>query len=124
MNTKRTAPIEIQPEEFRSIGYHLVDKIAELLDSLPTRPVTTAEAPPAIREVLDSSRLLPDEGVDPAQLDRAAGVVRSLLTIPGFWGHLAPAARWDHLDFLASAISRTLAHISSPMAVRSKPDHN
>jgi glutamate/tyrosine decarboxylase-like PLP-dependent enzyme len=123
MNTKRTAPIEIQPEEFRSIGYHLVDKIAELLASLPTRPVTTAEAPPAIREVLDSSRLLPDEGVDPAQLmDRAAGLLfdHSLYNShPRFWGYITASAAPIGIlgDFLASAINQnTGAWFLSPMA--------
>ena len=49
MNEQRTAPIEMKADEFRAIGHHLVDRIADFLDSLPTRPVTKGEAPPAIR---------------------------------------------------------------------------
>jgi aromatic-L-amino-acid/L-tryptophan decarboxylase len=123
MNIKRTAPVEIQSEEFRRMGYHLVDRIAELLDSLPTRPVTTGESPPAIRDALDSSRLLPDVGTDPAQLmDRATDLLfdHSLFNShPRFWGYVtAPAAPIGILgDFLASAVNQnTGAWLLSPMA--------
>jgi len=119
----RTAPIEMQSEEFRTIGYHLVDRIAELLDSLPTRSVTTGEAPPAIRAELDSARLLPDLGTDPAQLlDRATDLLfnHSLFNShPRFWGYVtAPAAPIGILgDLLASAINQnTGAWFLSPMA--------
>ena len=67
MNQSRTAPIEMQADDFRLIGHHLVDRIADFLDSLRTRPVTTGESPSEIREALDSARLLPDLGTDPAQ---------------------------------------------------------
>ena len=33
MNKNRTAPIEIQSEDFRSMGYRLVDRIAEFMIS-------------------------------------------------------------------------------------------
>jgi hypothetical protein len=46
---KRYAPIEMLPEDFRTIGYRLVDRIAELRDSLPVRPVTAGQGPPARR---------------------------------------------------------------------------
>jgi aromatic-L-amino-acid decarboxylase len=70
---KRTAPIEMQADDFHAIGHRLVDRIADFLDSLPTRPVTRGETPSAIRDTLNASRLLPDLGTDPAQLmDRAA----------------------------------------------------
>ena len=123
MNTKRAAPIEMQSEEFRAIGYRLVDRIAELLDSLPTRPVTTGEAPPAIREALDSTRLLPDLGMDPAQLmERAADLLfdHSLFNShPRFWGYITASAAPIGIlgDFLASAVNQnTGAWFLSPMA--------
>lgn len=123
MNTKRTAPIEMQPEDFRTIGYRLVDRITEFLESLPTRPVTTGEAPPAIRQALDSSRRLPDDGADPAQLmDRAANLVfdHSLYNShPRFWGYITASAAPIGIlgDFLASAVNpNTGAWFLSPMA--------
>jgi aromatic-L-amino-acid/L-tryptophan decarboxylase len=123
MNKKRTAPIEMQSEEFRIMGHRLVDRIAELLDSLPTRTVTTGEAPPAIRDALDSARLLPDLGADPAQLmDRATDLLfdHSLFNShPRFWGYITASAAPIGIlgDFLASAVNQnTGAWFLSPMA--------
>ncbi|HEX6271045.1 MAG TPA: aspartate aminotransferase family protein [Anaerolineales bacterium] len=123
MNRKRTVPIEMQSEEFRTMGHRLVDRIAELLESFPTRPVTTGEAPPAIREALDASRPLPDLGTDPADLmDRAAGLLfdHSLYNShPRFWGYITASAAPIGIlgDFLASALNpNTGAWFLSPMA--------
>jgi len=123
MKKKRTAPIEIQSEDFRSMGYRLVDRIAEFMESLPSRPVTTGEAPLAIREALDSDRLLPDLGADPSQLmDHAADILfdHSLFNShPRFWGYITSSAAPIGIlgDFLASALNQnTGAWFLSPMA--------
>jgi aromatic-L-amino-acid decarboxylase len=123
MNKQRTAPIEMKPDEFRAIGHHLVDRIADFLDSLPTRPVTKGEAPPAIREALDSNRFLPDFGTDPAKLvDRATDLLfdHSLFNShPRFWGYVTAAAAPIGIlgDLLASAVNQnTGAWFLSPMA--------
>jgi aromatic-L-amino-acid/L-tryptophan decarboxylase len=123
MNKKRTAPIEMQSEEFRTLGYRLVDRIAELLESLPTRPVTTGESPPAIREALESARLLPDTGTDPAQLmEHATDLLfdHSLFNShPRFWGYITASAAPIGIlgDLLASAVNQnTGAWFLSPMA--------
>ncbi len=96
MDKQRTAPIELNPDDFRTIGYRLVDRIAEFLDTLPKRPVTTGETPPVIRGALDSSRILPDVGTDPAILiDRATNLLfdHSLFNShPRFWGYITAAA--------------------------------
>lgn len=123
MNKKRTTPIEIQSEDFRSMGYRLVDRVAEFMDSLPSRPVTTGEAPPAIRETLDSTRLLPDLGTDPTQLiDHAIDLLfdHSLFNShPRFWGYVTASAAPIGIlgDFLASAVNQNVgAWFLSPMA--------
>lgn len=123
MNQSRTTPIEIKADDFRAIGHHLVDRIADFLDSLPTRPVTTGESPSAIRETLNASRLLPDLGTDPAQLmDRAADLLfdHSLFNShPRFWGYITASAAPIGIlgDFLASAVNQnTGAWFLSPMA--------
>src|SRR5262245_32548476 len=97
MSKQRNAPIEINTGDFRSIGYHLVDRIADLLDSLPERDVTTGETPTEVREILDSTRSLPKTGSDPkALIDRACRLLfdHSLFNShPRFWGYItAPAA--------------------------------
>ncbi len=123
MNKQRTAPIEMKTNDFRTIGYHLVDRIAELLDSFPMRPVTPGEAPPVIREALKSSRSLPDVGTDPAKLlDRVTDLLfnHSLFNShPRFWGYITAAAAPIGIlgDLLASAVNQnTGAWFLSPMA--------
>ncbi|HSM26429.1 MAG TPA: aminotransferase class V-fold PLP-dependent enzyme [Anaerolineaceae bacterium] len=58
---KREAPLEMHADEFRKVGYQLVDQIAEFLDGLPQRPVTTVESPQKIRELLGTDQL-PEQG--------------------------------------------------------------
>jgi aromatic-L-amino-acid/L-tryptophan decarboxylase len=123
MKKQRTVPIEMNPGAFRTIGHHLVDRIADLLDSLPEHPVTTGEAPPDIRKALDASRLLPDIGTDPAQLmNHATDLLfdHSLFNShPRFWGYITSAAAPIGIlgDLLASAINQnTGAWFLSPMA--------
>jgi glutamate/tyrosine decarboxylase-like PLP-dependent enzyme len=123
MNKQRIAPVEMNPDNFRAIGHHLVDRIADFLDSLPTRPVTTGETPSEIRETLDSARLLPDLGTDPARLmDRATDLLfdHSLFNShPRFWGYITASAAPIGIlgDFLASAVNQnTGAWFLSPMA--------
>jgi aromatic-L-amino-acid decarboxylase len=123
MNKQRTAPIEMKSDDFRVIGHHLVDRIADFLDSLPKHSVTTGETPTEIRETLDSSRLLPDFGTDPEQLvDRAAELLfnHSLFNShPRFWGYITASAAPIGIlgDFLASAVNQNAgAWFLSPMA--------
>ncbi len=75
MQNEAAAPLAITSQEFRTLGHQLVDRIAALLDSLPNRPVTTAETPAQIREALNSNRTLPQQGTDAsALLDHAANL--------------------------------------------------
>jgi aromatic-L-amino-acid/L-tryptophan decarboxylase len=59
----RIAPLEMSPSEFRKAGYRLVDQVAELLCTLPERPVAPNESPTALRALLGSSSL-PEHGYD------------------------------------------------------------
>jgi aromatic-L-amino-acid/L-tryptophan decarboxylase len=38
--SSRHAPLDIAPDRFRAIGHQLIDRIADLLASIPERPVT------------------------------------------------------------------------------------
>lgn len=123
MKNQRRAPIEMKTDDFRRAGHHLVDRIAELLDSLSARPVTTSETPPDIRKVLDAARPVPAMGMDPVQLmDHAIALLfdHSLFNgHPRFWGYItsAPAPIGILGDLLASGINQnTGAWFLSPMA--------
>ena len=119
----RSSPLTITSEEFRRVGHHLVDRIAEFLDTLPARPVTRGESPSTIRDVLHAGRSVPREGAAPSELlDRAATLLfdHSLFNAhPRFWGYVtSSAAPIGTLgDLLASAVNANCgAWLLSPMA--------
>lgn len=123
MNKNRNAPLEINALDFRAIGHHLVDRIAEFLDSLPQRPVSPGESPSAVRKALDSALLLPEIGTDPAKLiDRATDLLfdHSLFNShPRFWGYITASAAPIGIlgEFLAAAVNQNSgAWFLSPMA--------
>ena len=66
--TTRQAPLEMSPEEFRAVGHRLVERIAELLKTLPGRPVTPGEDPAEVRRILEADRGMPHRGADPGAL--------------------------------------------------------
>ena len=119
----RNAPIEIAPEEFRRLGYQLVDRIADFLSSLPQRPVTPGESAAVVRQALGSENKLPEHGTDPQSLlEQAANLVfdHSLFNShPRFWGYVtSPAAPIGILgDLLASTANPNVGSwVLSPMA--------
>jgi aromatic-L-amino-acid/L-tryptophan decarboxylase len=120
---KRETPLAMRPEEFRALGYQLVDRIAGFLESLPERRVTPGESPLDVRQVLGAERPLPHRGADPAVLvNRAADLLfeHSLFNgHPRFWGYItSSAAPIGALgDLLASAVNPNVgAWLLSPMA--------
>lgn len=123
MNSRRRAPLEMDAAQFRAIAYHLVDRVADLIESLPQRPVTPGESPSAVREALDSARPVPECGADPAEIiEQATDLLfdHSLFNShPRFWGYVtAPAAPIGILgDLLAAAVNQNSgAWFLSPMA--------
>ena len=118
----RTASLEMGPEEFRKLGYRLVDQVAEFLGSLPKRPVTRGESPRDIRAILGDSPL-PDHGTAPELLLEEA--VRLLMEHSLFNSHsrfmgfiTSPAAPLGALgELLAAAVNPNVGGwILSPMA--------
>jgi glutamate/tyrosine decarboxylase-like PLP-dependent enzyme len=63
----RIAPLEMTPSEFRKAGYRLIDQVAELLCTLPERPVAPNESPATLRALLGSPSL-PEQGRDASTL--------------------------------------------------------
>jgi aromatic-L-amino-acid decarboxylase len=118
----RDAPLQMSAEEFRALGKQLVDRVAELLRSIPERPLTPNESPREVRAALGQGPL-PDAGNAAAQiLDQAATLLfeHSLFSAhPRSWGYIhSSAAPIGALgDFLAAALNPNVAAWSrSPIA--------
>ncbi len=45
MNGTRENSIAINKSEFKKIGYQLIDSIAEFLDDIHNKPITTSKSP-------------------------------------------------------------------------------
>src|SRR3984957_2125449 len=119
----RVSPLKIDPPQFRRLGYEVVDRIAELLESLPTRPVTHGESPLDVRKALEADRCMPDSGTDPGELlDRAADLLFDHSVFnghPRFWGYITSSAApiGALADMLAAAVNPNVgAWPLSPMA--------
>jgi aromatic-L-amino-acid/L-tryptophan decarboxylase len=119
----RQAPLALTSEEFRTLGYQLIDRIAAFLDSLPGCPVNPDESPSAVREVLNAARPLPDCGADPSGLlDQAATLLfdHSLFNgHPRFWGYITSSAApiGALAELLAASVNPNCgAWLLSPMA--------
>lgn len=123
MNEQRKAPLDISPDEFRTIGHRLIDHVAELLGALVTKRVTPGESPLCVREALEANRSLPEVGSDPAALlEQVTKLLfnHSLLNShPRFLGYItSPPAPIGILgEFLAAAVNaNTGAWLLSPIA--------
>jgi len=107
----REAPLAMDAAQFKALGHALVDQIADLLAAVPAGPVTRDCTPSMIRDALDLSSPLPEQGMDPGELlARLPGPLfaHSLFNAhPRFFGYItAPPAPIGVLgDFLASALN-------------------
>ncbi|MGE5414381.1 MAG: pyridoxal phosphate-dependent decarboxylase family protein [Syntrophomonadaceae bacterium] len=120
--TDRDAPLEMRPEEFRSLGHGLVDRIADFLASLRERPVAGGQPPAEIRKRLDGGGL-PERGSPPGPLLEEAGrLLFENSVLPGhprFLGYVigAGAPIGALADLLASSVNQNVGawHLA-PMA--------
>ena len=122
MKDHRNNNIEIAKEDFKQIGYQLVDSIAELLDTIEERPVTLGETPQELQQSLGDASL-PENATSARQvIARATKLLfnHSLYNgHPKFMGYItsSPAPIGMLADLLASGINQNAgAQILSPMA--------
>jgi aromatic-L-amino-acid decarboxylase len=107
----REAPLAMDAATFRQLGHKLVDQLAELLESVPNRPITRNQSPSSVREALDLNGPLPETGTDPGSLlEQTAALLfdHSLFNAhPKFFGYItAPPAPIGILgEFLAAAVN-------------------
>lgn len=120
---ERHAPLVMEPHAFRRAGYWLVDRISEMIESLPDRHVTPGEGPVDVRKALDAAAPLPPQGSDAeAVLERAVRLLfdHSLFNgHPRFFGYItsSPAHIGILGDLLAAAVNANVgAWTLAPMA--------
>ncbi|RKS55129.1 glutamate/tyrosine decarboxylase-like PLP-dependent enzyme [Gillisia mitskevichiae] len=122
MHTKRETPIELSKEEFKKVGYQLIDNISEFLETIDKRPVTKGETPKHLQELLGTARL-PENGTSAEEL--MASTTQLLLDHslfnghPKFLGYITSSAAPVGIlaDLLASSLNQNVgAQILSPIA--------
>lgn len=122
MTNLRESPLEISKEEFRKIGYQLIDSISDFIESIDKKQVTTGESPEEIRQIIGTSTL-PEAGASAVDIVTKASDLllnHSLLSgHPKFMGYItsSPAPIGALADLLAAAVNPNVgANILSPAA--------
>ena len=122
MKNKRESSIEISKAEFKKIGHQLIDTIADFIDTIAERPVTTGETPDQLQKIIGTSSL-PEKGVSVKKLfSKTSGLLfnHSLLNgHPKFLGYITSSAApiGALADLLAAAVNPNVgAQILSPVA--------
>ena len=122
MTKNRETPIEISKEEFRRMGYQLIDSISDFFDTIEKKPVTTGASAKLLQEMIGTAAL-PERG-RPADeiLAKATDLLLSHSLLnghPKFLGYItsSPAPLGALADLLAAAVNPNVgAQILSPMA--------
>jgi len=122
MTDHRHATIEMGKAEFKKIGYQLIDAIAEFIDAIAEKKVTTGEPPKVLQAILGNATL-PEDGTPAETLFATASDLlfnHSLLNgHPKFSGYITSSAApvGALADLLAAAVNPNVgANILSPMA--------
>ena len=118
----RETPIEINKEDFKKIGYQLIDTVANFFDNIDDYPVTKGESPLQLQNILGTSTL--PEQATPAEeiVTRASDLLlnHSLFNgHPKFLGYItsSPAPIGVLADLLAAAVNQNVgAQLLSPIA--------
>jgi len=119
---QRVSPIVINKDQFREIGYRLVDTISDFYDTISERPVTTGETPKEIQTLLGNNSL-PESGTSVSELfSRTSDLLlnHSLFNgHPKFFGYItsSPTQIGALADMLAAVVNPNVgANILSPVA--------
>ena len=64
----RPGQVDLRSDQFRELGHRLVDRVADFLAALPSRPVTVGASPDDVRRGLPPGSRLRDAGTDPGPL--------------------------------------------------------
>ena len=122
MAKSRRSTIEMDKEEFRKIGYQLIDDISNFIGSIDQKPVTPNEGPSQLQDLLGNTSL-PENGRPAAELIAKTTDLllnHSLLNgHPKFLGYITSSATpiGALADLLAASVNPNVgAQILSPIA--------
>ena len=122
MKNKRETPIEISKAEFKKAGYQLIDSIADFINTIEERPVTTGESPKQLQPIIGTASLPENGTAVETLLSKTTELLfnHSLLNgHPKFLGYITSSAALIGAlaDLLAAAVNPNAgANILSPMA--------
>src|ERR1700722_13906352 len=95
MQPNKQAPIEMPGAEFKQAGYRLIDQIADFIDNISRKPVTTHVGPGELQRILGVDPL-PQQGRPANEIvNRASDLLfgYSLLNgHPKFFGYITSSA--------------------------------
>lgn len=122
MTENRDTSIKIDKEEFKKIGYQLIDKIANFLDSIDEKPVTKGESPLELRKIIGNAPI-PEIGISAKEvISKTSDLLMSHSLLnghPKFMGYItsSPAPIGMFADLLAASVNPNVgAQILSPIA--------
>jgi aromatic-L-amino-acid decarboxylase len=105
----RLSALDLETAAFRRIGHRLVDRMADFLDSLPSRSVTSGQSAGVLRQALGEGPV-PDEGADPeATIDEITSLLleHSLFNgHPRFMGYITSSGA--PLGMLGDLVAATI----------------
>jgi aromatic-L-amino-acid/L-tryptophan decarboxylase len=122
MSPDRNIPVGMSKEEFRKVGHYLIDTIADFIDTIEERLVTTGETSTQLQSLLGTTPL-PETGIEAdVIMKRAADLLinHSLFNgHPKFLGYITSSALpiGALADLLSASVNPNVgANILSPMA--------
>ncbi len=122
MTKKRVNSIDINKEEFKKIGYKLIDSISDFIGTIDKKPVTITKSPRELQKILGDLSL-PENGLSAEEILASASkliINHSLLNgHPKFFGFITSSAApiGALADLLAAAVNPNVGgQILSPIA--------
>lgn len=122
MESHRNAALELSKEQFKEIGYQLIDNLSNFIDTIQEKPITRGENPKELLKVLGDFHL-PKEGTSTSSLvsETTDLILKHSLFNghPKFLGFItsSPAPIGALADLLAAIANPNVgAHVLSPIA--------
>jgi hypothetical protein len=122
MLPKRNAPVDMQGSEFKQTGYQLIGQIADFIDNIRRKPVTTKVSSTQLSDTI-GLHSLPEYGKTTNEVvKRASGLLFNYSLLnghPKFLGYITSSAApiGALADLLAAAVNPNVgAYILSPVA--------